>query len=45
MKFKCCMIGCNSKDTEYYQGRWYCLAHYPKERKQRKAQYKGRDAQ
>lgn len=38
MKFKCCMIGCNCKDTEFFEGRWYCVSHYPikKERKYRK---------
>lgn len=33
MKFTCCMIGCNCKDTEFFEGRWYCIAHYPRERK------------
>lgn len=32
MKFKCSMIGCNSNETEYYEGRWYCIAHYPRKK-------------
>jgi len=43
-KRECDMVGCTSRDTEHYYGSWYCMAHYPRDRR-KDVFNEGRDAQ